>query len=265
MKTSAMHPGQWAGKHLGDRAVRYTESEAILYALSVGATQEQLDLVFEERLRVLPTFGLTLAQWAPDILANAGAFDHRSVHGSQTLDVHRELPRSGDINLSARVGNVWDKGRAAMFEVVVESDFFTATWSIFAPGKGDFGGERGPKFQATEPTDDITLGSFQTFPTQAALYRLTGDRHHIHIDPEASARIGQPKPILQGLCTLAGASLTLADMRQAHPADLLHLEGRFKGSVVPGDELTVRNWNEDSFDVLSDETTVVEAGKVHFS
>src|SRR5690606_20335881 len=167
--------------------------------------------VFEDRLRVLPTFGLTLAQWAPDVLANAGAFDDRAVHGAQSLEVHKPLPRSGELHLAARVGNVWDKGSAAVFEVIVECAEFTAVWSLFAPDAGGFGGERGPARPAEDRRSPGTALTVTTFPTQAALYRLTGDRHHIHIDPEASARIGQPAPILQGLCTVAATTLALAD------------------------------------------------------
>ncbi len=68
--------GAWRGKDLGTRTVSYDERDAILYALSVGARATELDLVFEERLRVLPTFALTLAQWAPDELGR-GALSTR--------------------------------------------------------------------------------------------------------------------------------------------------------------------------------------------
>ncbi len=105
-----MSAADWAGRDLGERTVVYDEKDAILFALAVGAAATDLDLVFEDRLRVLPTFGLTLAQWAPDVLAAAGAFDDRAVHGSQTLEVHRPLPRTGELRLSAGWGDVWDKG-----------------------------------------------------------------------------------------------------------------------------------------------------------
>ncbi len=145
MTATTSTPAQWRGHDLGARTVRYDERDAILYALAVGAGATDLDLVFEERLRVLPTFALTLAQWAPDALGALGAFDtSTALHGSQSLEVLAPLPRSGEIAMSARVGEVWDKGRAAVFEVVVESEFFVATWSLFAPGAGGFGGERGP-------------------------------------------------------------------------------------------------------------------------
>lgn len=260
-----MSAGDWAGRDLGERTVGYDERDAILYALAVGAQATDLDLVFEERLRVLPSFGLTLAQWAPDVLAEAGAFDARAVHGSQTLEVHRPLPRSGELRLAARVGDVWDKGSAAVFDVIVECGEFTATWSLFAPGVGGFGGERGPSRPVAAERPGGATASVRTFPTQAALYRLTGDRHHIHIDPAASARIGQPVPILQGLCTLAATTLVLAAAQGAHPAELTTLQGRFSGPVVPGDVLEVEHWQGGAFELRRDGTPVISDGRAVFA
>ncbi|MGX1583411.1 MaoC/PaaZ C-terminal domain-containing protein [Microbacterium sp. NPDC055502] len=260
-----MSAGDWAGRDLGEQTVGYDERDAIIYALSVGAAATDLDLVFEDRLRVLPSFGLTLAQWAPDVLAEAGAFDDRAVHGSQTLEVHRPLPRSGELRLSARVGDVWDKGSAAVFDVIVECAEFTATWSLFAPGAGGFGGERGPARAATDERPAGATADVTTFPTQAALYRLTGDRHHIHIDPAASARIGQPVPILQGLCTLAATTLVLASEQGAHPADLRSLRGRFSGPVIPGDVLEVESWHGGDFELRRDGTPVISDGLAVFA
>lgn len=263
--SAAMNAGDWAGRELETRAVSYSVWDAILYALAVGAPADRLDLVFEDQLRVLPTFGLTLAQWAPDILAEAGAWDNTAVHGAQSLTVHRDLPREGEITLRPRVGAVWDKGAAAVFEVIVDSDFFTATWSIFAPGKGGFGGERGPGRVAAPERATPVLVDYPTAENAAALYRLTGDRHHIHIDPAASARIGQPKPILQGLCTVAGALIPLADARGAHPADLRRLEARFSGPVVPGDRLTVASYDDGAFTVERDGDVVISDAIAEFS
>lgn len=167
-----MNTDDWIGHRLGKRTISYDERDAILYALAVGAGADDLDLIFEDRLRVLPTFALTLAQWAPDELGSAGAFDtSTAVHGSQRLQVLAPLPRSGSFDAVASVPNVWDKGSAAVFEVAVESDYFVATWSIFAPGCGGFGGDRGPSAPGRgEEAADRSL-QVSTFPTQAALYR----------------------------------------------------------------------------------------------
>ncbi len=171
------------------KTVTYDETQAILYALAVGADASDLDLVFEEKLRVLPTFALTLAQWAPDALGSAGAFDVRTaVHGTQRLRVLKPLPRSGSVEMKARVAEVWDKGSAAVFDVAVESEYFEATWSLFAPGSGGFGGERGPSARRRPETAPDGSLNVRTATNQAALYRLLGDRHHLHIDPEAAKR-----------------------------------------------------------------------------
>jgi acyl dehydratase len=259
-----MNPHEWRGRDLGTRTVRYEDRDAILYALAVGARATELDLVFEERLRVLPTFALTRAQWAPDALGSAGAFDvTTAVHGSQRLRVRKPLPASGELTLAARVAEVWDKGVAAIFEVVVECEYFEATWSLFAPGQGGFGGERGPSARKRPAGPPGRAFAVDVSPDQAALYRLLGDRHAMHIDPEAAKAAGMPRPFLHGLCTLAAVALRLT----ANPADLVTLEGRFTAPVFPGDRLEVTVWTEDDallFEAAVDGTTVLSGGRAQF-
>lgn len=271
--TRSRTAGEWAGQELGTRTVGYGEREAILYALAVGARADELDLVFEERLRVLPTFALTLAQWAPDALGGRGAFDVRTaVHGAQRLHVRAPLPRSGELAMRARVGEVWDKGSAAVFEVVVESAAFVATWSLFAPGCGGFGGERGPSGPRRPDTPPDATVELATAPTQAAMYRLLGDRHHMHVDPAAARAAGQPRPFLHGLCTLAATTLALARSTGAHPADLTELEGRFSAPVFPGDRLEISSWTDGGrdparptrFEVTDGDRPVLAGGVVRF-
>jgi acyl dehydratase len=260
--------GAWRGADLGTRTVGYDERDAILYALSVGARATELDLVFEERLRVLPTFALTLAQWAPDELGSRGAFDTKTaLHGSQELTVLAPLPRRGEIALSASVGDVWDKGSAAVFEVRVESEFFVATWSLFAPGAGGFGGDRGPAKPARPEGEPVVQTVMRTAENQAALYRLTGDRHHIHIDPAAAERIGQPRPIMHGLCTLAASTVALARELDVDPADLVRLEGRFAAPVYPGDAPSLRAWGDRrdaSFELVAGDRAVIAGARASF-
>ncbi|MDT0203128.1 MaoC/PaaZ C-terminal domain-containing protein [Nocardioides sp. AE5] len=235
--------GAWVGRPLGERTVGYDDRDPILFALAVGANPEALDLVHEDRLRVLPGFGLTLAQWAPDALGAAGAFDtSTAVHGAQRLDVLKPLPRAGEVAMSARVAAVHDKGSAAVFDVEVASDYFVATWSLFAPGAGGFGGERGPASPALpEGAPDRSL-AVATRADQAVLYRLLGDRHAMHVDPVAARAAGQARPFMHGLCTVATTSLAVAAAYDVHPADLSHLEARFAAPVFPGEPLDVRLW-----------------------
>ncbi len=80
------HPA--LGLDLGTRTVTYTEQDAILYALAVGAPAAELDLVFERDLRVLPTYSLALGRWGMEELRRRGHFDGaQALHGAQTLRV----------------------------------------------------------------------------------------------------------------------------------------------------------------------------------
>ncbi|GAA1297675.1 3-alpha,7-alpha,12-alpha-trihydroxy-5-beta-choles t-24-enoyl-CoA hydratase [Planotetraspora silvatica] len=261
----------WIGRDLGKHTAAYDERDVILYALAVGAAPADLDLVFEKRLRVLPTFALTKAQWAPDTLGSLGAFDIRTtMHASQRLRVLRPLPPAGELTMASRVARVWDKGSAAIFEVEVESEFFVATWSLFAPGRGGFGGERGPSAPRRRDTPPGHESRLATRPDQPALYRLLGDRHHMHIDPEAAKAAGMPRPFMHGLCTLAAVTLPLAAAVGAHPADLVELEGRFASPVFPGDRLDVRGWELGGpgegtlFDASVNGTPVLTGGRAQF-
>lgn len=262
------------GLDLGRRVVEYDERDAILYALAVGARASELDLVFERELRVLPTFGLALGLWAPDELGRRGLYDvPRALHGAQRLDVFEPLPAAGRLELAARVANVWDKGGAAVFEVEVGCREFRATYAIFAPGSGGFGGERGPSAARDPEQPPSATASARTDPDQAALYRLTGDLHLIHIDPAAAQAIGQPRPILHGLCTLGVVVRELAAMAGAHPCDLAELSVRFSAPVLPGEAIELRTWSGAGagaagaarFAAATERGVVLSGGEVRFA
>jgi hypothetical protein len=259
-----------AGLDLGTRRVAYADREAILYALAVGAAAEDLDLVFERDLRVLPTFGLGSGLWACDELGARGFFSStNALHGAQRLEILGPLPPSGELELAARVVDVWDKGGAAVFDIEVGCEHFRAVYSIFAPGQGGWGGERGPSARR-EPESAPTRGArLQTSRESAVLYRLLGDRHLIHVDPEAARAIGSPRPILHGLCTLGHAARALPALFGRRPDELAGLEARFAAAVLPGDPLELRAWEplDDGsvpFSVATPEAVVLSGGLIRF-
>ncbi|MGD0451956.1 MAG: MaoC/PaaZ C-terminal domain-containing protein [Solirubrobacteraceae bacterium] len=244
MKAETLIPaGEAIDLDLGRRTIGYRDADAILYALAVGARASELELVFERELRVLPTFGLTLGLWAVDALGERGFFSSASaLHGAQRLEVRAPLPPQGELELRARVPAVWDKGSAAVFEIEVSCECFRAVYSIFAPGCGGFGGERGPSARRDPDTPPSWCALAATSREQAVLYRLTGDRHLIHVDPEAARAIGAERPILHGLCTAGFAVRELAGVLGSHPWELDELEVRFTAPVLPGDPLEIQVW-----------------------
>lgn len=256
---------------LGESEISYQARDAILYALAVGARADQLDLVYERDLRVLPTFACALGLWAVERAGELGAYDRkRSLHVSQTLTMHRELPRDARFFARGRISAVWDKGRATTVDVEVGSDVFTATYTIYLPGVGGWGGASGPKAaaEAEEGSGPTWRSEYPTTANLAALYRLTGDLHPIHIDPEVAAQNGFDRPILHGLCTLGIAAREVAAINGSHPADLRMISARLSAPVVPGDSITLLGAEAKgkvSFEARVGDRAVLKAGHAVFS
>lgn len=261
-----------AGQSLGESTVGYRDTDTMLYAIAVGAAPDDLDLVYERDLRALPTMACGFGLWAVEATGRLGAYDpHRSLHAAQRLVVHQPLPTAGEIVMSGRVEAAWDKGegKASVVEIEVTSDYFTAGYSIFLPGTGGWGGERGPSSPRGEAPAYSSSGEVETTASQAVLYRLTGDRHPIHVDPEVARANGFDRPILHGLCTLGAAARETAVLSGAHPADLTSLEARLAAPVLPGDTVRVEATEADSarkvsFGAFVEDRAVISAGTATF-
>ncbi len=235
-----MQLSELTGYDLGERMLSYEPRDAILYALAVGARAEELDLVYERDLRVLPTFACGLGLWAVEKAGDLGAYDRkRSLHVAQGLLMRGALPPAGRIASRGRVAAVWDKGKATIVEVEVSSDLFVLTYSIFLPGVGNWGGSPGPETAKLPGAQRGHAIACATSRELAALYRLTGDLHPIHIDPEVAGANGFERPILHGLCTLGMAARALAGAAGAHPVELKSLSARLSAPVFPGDTIEV--------------------------
>ena len=256
-----------AGQDLGTRTIAWDAREAILYALAVGASCDETDLVYERDLSVLPTYACALGLWAVETAGGLGAYDRNmSLHATQNLELHAPMPPSGSFEARGRVAEVWDKGKAAIVRIVVECEIFTARYGIFLPGRGGWGGERGPSASSAQWRPSWR-GRHAVDRNRAALYRLTGDRHPIHIDVEVARANGFDRPILQGLCTLGIAARMLAEPAGAHPAELRRFEARLAAAVMPGEVIDVTAGADGaglSFEAKVGEKAVLTAGRAVF-
>lgn len=265
-----MEVGALSGTDLGTEKISYDERDAILYALCVGAGAEDLDLVYERDLRVLPSFAITLGLWTIGAVVDLGVYDPlRSLHASQAFELRRPLPRSATLEVAGRVDGVWDKGSAAIIDVVAECDLFIATYSIYLRGLGGWGGDRGPSSRPETPADEPVRIEETTAPYQAALYRLTGDDHPVHIDPDVALANGFDRPILHGLCTLGFAARHVARALGRHPAELRAISARFTAPAYPGDTFSTLTWKTGDahtlFETAVGDTTVLAAGTAVFA
>jgi acyl dehydratase len=269
---------EWSNFDLGTRIVSYDEDDATLYALAVGAQPSDLPLIFERDLRVLPTFALPLGLWVADAASSAGAFEPAmALHAEQGLRSLRALPASGRFEVSGRVSQVRDTGRSAILDITAESEYFTATYSVILPGRGGFTKESAAAQKAPSeyrPAGDArAIGPVALSARAAVLYRLTGDKHLIHVDPRAARDAGFARPLLHGLCTLGTTALAIARDLSVAPWELSELDTRFAAPVYPGQSLDIATWPADAdadrrsfgFGVSVDSSDVLTRGRITFS
>ncbi|KAH9838412.1 multifunctional beta-oxidation protein [Rhodofomes roseus] len=239
----------------------YTERDVILYNLGVGATEQELQWTFEgdEDFVALPTFGV-IPQFAAsggislDWLPNYNPA--KLLHGEQYLAIKGPIPTSGTFVNQARLLEVLDKGKAAAVTSITETKdkatgtvIFENQSTVFIRGAGGFGGkrtgkDRGAASAANTPPQrkpDAVLEE-KTLPTQAALYRLSGDYNPLHIQPEFAAIGGFDKPILHGLCSFGISGKHV--LKAFGPYS--DIKVRFAGVVYPGETLVTEMWKEGS-------------------
>ena len=177
------------------------------------------------------------------------------LHGEQNVQIHYPTPINGNIKSEMRVSSLYDKGKAALIEQTIESyaeqgnHLFTLRSSGFVPGEGGFGGERGPRSVPEElpgRTPDFVVES-PTLVGQAFLYRLSGDKNPLHVDPRISAQLGHDIPILHGLCTYGMACKAAVDVLLGGDVEAVASYGaRFSGVVYPGETLQTSIWRDDA-------------------
>lgn len=273
---------------VGDvRTMSWTSKDALLYAVGIGAGQDDLAFSTENtkdvEQRVYPTFAVVAGSGTmsagKSAMSEIGSFNFALlVHGSQAVTLHRPIPVEGRATVQDKVVAMYDKGKAAV--VVTEAEtklasgeaLWTTRSSVFIRGEGGWGGDRGPSGPQNEPPartpdHEVTL---KTLPDQAFVYRLSGDRNPLHTDPSFAAIGGFDRPILHGLCTygFTGRAL-LGTLCDNDVNRFQHIEGRFSSPVMPGDALTVRMWTigsgETVFTTSVGDRVVIDQGLVRHS
>ncbi|MCP4223431.1 MAG: 3-alpha,7-alpha,12-alpha-trihydroxy-5-beta-cholest-24-enoyl-CoA hydratase, partial [Actinomycetia bacterium] len=145
----------------------------------------------------------------------------------------------------------WDKDTAAVIGVeseLVDDDGPLATTyaSLFATGYGGSGGARRPDTSTIHQPPDRDpdhIVDDVVRQEQAALYRLSGDRVLLHIDPEFARRAGYPGPFLHGLCTYGFAGrAVLRALCNNEPGRLVSMTGRFADLVWMNDRIITKIW-----------------------
>ncbi|KAK2460883.1 hypothetical protein APHAL10511_007353 [Amanita phalloides] len=257
----------------------YTERDVILYNLGIGATEKELPWTYEgsDDFAALPTFGVI-----PQFAASAGLpldwlpnyNPAKLLHGEQYLSIKAPIPTSGELVNEARLMEVLDKGKAAAVTTIVETRdkhtgkvIFENQSTVFIRGAGGLGGKRAGEDRGAASAANVppkrkpdAVMEEQTTPSQAALYRLSGDTNPLHILPEFAAIGGFDRPILHGLCSMGIAGKHVFKTFGPYK----DIKVRFAGVVYPGETIITEMWKDGpkvifSAKVKERETTVLAA------
>ncbi|XP_074056990.1 peroxisomal multifunctional enzyme type 2 isoform X2 [Macrotis lagotis] len=271
------------GYKLPQQTFSYTEMEAIMYALGVGASiknPENLKFVYEgsSDFSCLPTFGVVLAQKCmmggglsevPGLNINFA----KVLHGEQYLELYKPLPRTGQLTNECTIVDILDKGSG----LVILLDVYSYSgkelicfnqFSLFVVGSGGFGGKKtSNKAKVTVPLPKRSPDAVVTDTTslnQAVLYRLSGDWNPLHIDPNFASLGGFDRPILHGLCSFGfSARHVLQQFGNNDVSRFKAIKARFAKPVFPGQTLITEMWKEGNR--IHFQTKVQESGDIVLS
>ena len=272
------------GVELPPMRYSYCERDIALYALGIGAPSDalspaELRFVYElsPDFQVIPTFAALfgrdlIKQLMTGCIAGIQFEPMLLLHGMQSLELKRALPRRATVVSQARIAEIQDKGSGMLIQFVVHSaseagePLTVARTAVFIRGIGGYGGERGKSLKLPQPAGAPTYThSEATMPTQALLYRLAGDANPLHADPAMAARGGYKAPILHGLCTYGYAARAILKRCCGNDATrLTSVSARFSSHVFPGETLITEIWRESATE-LRFQTRTQERGQVVLS
>jgi 3-hydroxyacyl-CoA dehydrogenase/3a,7a,12a-trihydroxy-5b-cholest-24-enoyl-CoA hydratase len=242
------------GKVWGPYEFTYDERDLIIYALGIGLTKENLEYVYEgnKDFKAFPTYGVIFPSNAgAEAFLSTEANYRMVVHGEQTLQIYQPLPCRGTVLTNTVIEGIYDKGSGALMVMRFDSKDKNGTpicsnWvGAFVRGAGGFGGAAQPKKEipATPQREPDFVFDAQTGVNQAALYRMSGDRNPLHIDPAVAQAVGFKEPILHGLCTYGVVcGRFVQQVFQGDDGKLKSYSARFSTPVIPGESLQTKVW-----------------------
>ncbi|CBI18892.3 hypothetical protein VitviT2T_026953 [Vitis vinifera] len=271
-QTSDFDPNLLISHKFPEVTYSYSERDVILYALGVGACardavdENELKYVCHEDgqqlIQVLPTFAALFAVASFDFQLPGLEYDPRLLlHGQQYIEIHKSFPSSGCVQNKASISGLHDKGKAAIVEIEIESYekesgelLCKNRMTTYLRGAGSFSRSSEPYSYSkypNQPVSAVKVPKSQPFvvfedctqPSQALLYRLSGDYNPLHSDPGFAKIAGFSRPILHGLCTLGFAVRAIIRcICRGDPNMVKNVQARFLLHVYPGETLITEMW-----------------------
>lgn len=244
----------------------------ILYALGVGIgvgvdqtdKKKVLQYTYENGLKPLPTYGVIPMFSSLGGLMTAPGMKFNPMmllHGEQYTEILCDkFPLKATVETSGKITGVYDKGKGALVVAEMTSKdkntgeaLFLNRMGAFIRGEGGFGGDAKAPEPGNEPPsrDPDAVIEYPTMTHQAILYRLSGDKNPLHIDP-MMAKMGKfDKPILHGLCTFGNVGRAAIEaFADNDPSKFKSIQLRFASPVYPGETIVVKMWKESDTEII---------------
>ena len=242
----------------------YDWRDLILYHLSVGAAGNEQQYVYEQQLEMLPSFGVIPCfstfktspaydgPYLPTKLIK-GLRPEGTLHMDHKLIVHRLPDVSGTVlHVDKKISQIYDRGIDKGAKIVInitasdeQGPVFTNILGYFNRFAGGFGGLKPPASAVTIPARQPDLVVTDKYGEQAnLLYRLTGDTHPLHVDPQFAAKAGFERCIIHGLCSFGYACrLLIRGLLPQQSQMMKTLEVQFRNAAFPGEAFDLEIWN----------------------
>jgi (3R)-3-hydroxyacyl-CoA dehydrogenase / 3a,7a,12a-trihydroxy-5b-cholest-24-enoyl-CoA hydratase / enoyl-CoA hydratase 2 len=265
-------PAQALGAKLPPIESSWNEDKLILYALGIGVgndasqvdAKKVLQYTYENGLRPLPTYGVIPVFSSVGSLFSVPGLSFNPMmllHGEQVTEILAPpLPTSAEVVTEGVVSGIYDKGKGALLTI----DFLTRdkatgkeliknVMSAFIRGEGGFGGDARAPEPGPEPPPraaDATI-AYTTLRQQALIYRLSGDKNPLHIDPNMAKFGGFDVPILHGLCTFGNVGRAVIEaFCDDDPSRFKSIQVRFSKPVFPGETIETLMWKVSDTEIV---------------
>lgn len=242
----------------------YNERDVILYSLGVGITKKQLSYVYENSpdFKVLPTFSTVPAidYFSKMNFSNVlPSFNPETLmHTKHYLELNQTFQPSGKIVSKGKIIDVLKTDKGALLITGITSydqDGNEICYNEFSHllRHSENYESLNETTQNTKANPNIVIPKRKpdaivkerTSEDQAILYRLSGDRNPLHIDPAMASIAGYHSPVLQNLCSYAiGTMHIIQTFCYGDVASIKSIQAEFVSHVFPGETLQTNMWQE---------------------
>ena len=254
--------------------IEYNWRDSALYALAVGADEDDLLYTYEKDMKAVPTFSCipfysavlndpkipapyTVHMQAKDYLTHKlGHEVDKGFHMAFQMEFMRPLdPIKGTLVSNMTIEKVYKfKEKDVVLEInqpiydeagrmVCKNTSWNILRGIQDGDEPDF-----PKANVAYPErePDYVMDSYIS-KTANVLYRLTGDTNLAHVDPEVAAQRKQPRPFMQGLSSLGYATfLAIKAIIPGEPEKLKKVYVQMRAIAFPDTPVQLQAWKVDT-------------------